>query len=202
MSLPNHFLRVGGEEKELAEADVAAASLRRQIEPWLAAVFQSEHLSLLVGNGLTAAVARRCHATAPSMDAPPLKAPHADKVQERAERLAKEAQRGTANIEDQLRAALQLVAGLEVLQDSDAEQWKLEISGVLDGFVASIVDTERQIAASIESGESPGTEARNDLVSFLVSFASRTSSRERLNIFTTNYDRLIEFGCDLVADFG
>lgn len=33
-------------------------------------------------------------------------------------------------------------------------------------------------------------------MSFLLSFASRAASRERLNLFTTNYDRLIEHGCD------
>jgi hypothetical protein len=36
-------------------------------------------------------------------------------------------------------------------------------------------------------------------VSFLLSFASRAASRDRLNLFTTNYDRLIEYGCDLVG---
>jgi hypothetical protein len=36
----------------------------------------------------------------------------------------------------------------------------------------------------------------NTLIPFLMSFASRTASRERLNLFTTNYDRLIESGCD------
>lgn len=34
------------------------------------------------------------------------------------------------------------------------------------------------------------------LQSFLLSFASRAASRERLHVFTTNYDRLIERGCD------
>ncbi|MGB3975860.1 MAG: hypothetical protein WBM02_05965 [bacterium] len=32
-------------------------SKRKVIEPWLAAVFQSEHLALLLGNGFTKAVA-------------------------------------------------------------------------------------------------------------------------------------------------
>ena len=34
------------------------------------------------------------------------------------------------------------------------------------------------------------------LQSFLLGFASRSASRERLHVFTTNYDRLIEHGCD------
>ena len=32
-----------------------------------------------------------------------------------------------------------------------------------------------------------------------MSFASRAASRERLHVFTTNYDRLIEHGCDLAG---
>jgi hypothetical protein len=37
------------------------------------------------------------------------------------------------------------------------------------------------------------------LQSFLLSFASRAASRERLHVFTTNYDRLIEHGCDFAG---
>ena len=39
-------------------------------------------------------------------------------------------------------------------------------------------------------------EAFNYLVSFLMSFASRTGTRDRLHLFTTNYDRLIEAGAE------
>jgi hypothetical protein len=34
------------------------------------------------------------------------------------------------------------------------------------------------------------------LISFLLSFSNRASTRDRLHIFTTNYDRLIEYGAD------
>lgn len=34
---------------------------------------------------------------------------------------------------------------------------------------------------------------------FIMSFASRTGTRDRLNIFTTNYDRLIEAGADVAG---
>ncbi|MBE8233381.1 MAG: fibronectin-binding protein (FBP), partial [Endozoicomonadaceae bacterium] len=34
------------------------------------------------------------------------------------------------------------------------------------------------------------------LTSFLLALANRPATRDRLNIFTTNYDRLIEYGCD------
>jgi hypothetical protein len=36
-------------------------------------------------------------------------------------------------------------------------------------------------------------------MSFLMSFASRSATRERLNIFTLNYDRIIEFGAELAG---
>jgi hypothetical protein len=42
-------------------------------------------------------------------------------------------------------------------------------------------------------------EALRLLISFLMSFASRTGTRDRLHIFTTNYDRLIEFGAELAG---
>jgi hypothetical protein len=41
--------------------------------------------------------------------------------------------------------------------------------------------------------------AFNYLVSFLMSFASRTGTRDRLQIFTTNYDRYIEAGADVAG---
>jgi len=37
------------------------------------------------------------------------------------------------------------------------------------------------------------------LQSFLLTFASRTATRERTHFFTTNYDRIIEYGCDLAG---
>lgn len=199
MPLPKHVLRVGALDRELGDSDLAPESLRRQIEPWLSAVFQSEHLALLLGNGFTTAIALQSGASPTTMDRAAIEAPHADKVDKRARNLAADSARGSPNIEDQLRAALQLVAGLEVLEDEAATPWKQEINRLLTDFVASVIATEQGIAAAIESETTQGVTARDQLVSFLLSFSSRTSSRERLNIFTTNYDRLIEYGCDLVG---
>jgi hypothetical protein len=42
-------------------------------------------------------------------------------------------------------------------------------------------------------------DAEHLLTSFLLSFASRTASRERLHVFTTNYDRLVEYGSDILG---
>ena len=43
------------------------------------------------------------------------------------------------------------------------------------------------------------TETFNYLVSFLMSFSSRTATRDRLHIFTTNYDRIIETGAEIAG---
>lgn len=199
MGLPDNFLRVNGQAQDLESEAPDPAVLRREIEPWLSAVFQSEHLSLVIGSGLSIAVATRAGATATSMAAPAFSATHADRVAKRADLLATEARRGAANIEDAVRAALQLLGGLEVLEDESAQAWREEISSALGAFAASILSTERAIARAIESASDEGEAAANDLVSFLLSFASRAASRDRLNLFTTNYDRLIEYGCDLVG---
>jgi hypothetical protein len=42
-------------------------------------------------------------------------------------------------------------------------------------------------------------DAFNYLVSFLMSFASRTGTRDRLQIFTTNYDRYVEVGSEMAG---
>jgi hypothetical protein len=199
MPLPENFLRVNGRSQELGAEAPDAAALRKEIEPWLSAVFQSEHLSLLIGSGFPIAVATRAGSTATTMAPPSFTAAHADKVSKRAEALAAEALRGTPNIEDYVRAALQLLGGLEVLEDESAPAWRDAVGDALGAFAVSILATERAIATSIESGSKEGEAAAGALVSFLLSFASRAASRDRLNLFTTNYDRLIEYGCDVVG---
>ena len=42
-------------------------------------------------------------------------------------------------------------------------------------------------------------QAFNCLVSFLMSFANRVGTRERLHLFTTNYDRYLEAGADVAG---
>jgi hypothetical protein len=199
MSLSENFLRVNGRPQELGADTPDSAALRKEIEPWLSAVFQSEHLSLLIGSGFPIAIAARADKTATSMDPPAFSAAHADKVTKRAESLAAEARRGGPNIEDHVRAALQLLGGLEILEDASAPAWREEIGNALGKFAASVLATERGIGDAIDSGDETGNATAAVLVSFLLSFASRAASRDRLNLFTTNYDRLIEFGCDLVG---
>lgn len=51
-----HVWRLPDGEKGNTDEDPKPESLRKSVEPWLSAMFQSEHLSLLVGNGFTTAL--------------------------------------------------------------------------------------------------------------------------------------------------
>ncbi len=200
INLNHHIYRCGHNEKcDLSDEDIKDTDkFRKHIEPWLTAVFQSEHLSLLLGSGFTSGVALAADGRAVNMTQcewtceDDLK----EKVNEYAEKSAKTCGRGSANIEDQIRAAMQLEVGLTVMGDKRSDLWKIEINTQLKCFLDSILDSER----SIWHAEANRKDKADDLlVSFLLSFASRTATRERLNLFTTNYDRFIEYGCDLAG---
>lgn len=177
--------------------------LRERIEPWLTSLCQSEHLSLLLGSGLTNAIHRRATGDGvPGMAKADFE--EFDKViQAEALRSARECGRGQGNIEDQLRVANEFLRGLEVsaaLGDqglvSKATRLRECIEAVITKFSSYIYKGEQGIAnAASEQRE----EAFNDLVSFLMSFASRSGTRDRLHIFTTNYDRVIEAGADVAG---
>lgn len=199
MAFSDHYYRVGTLEYESDEPPTEPEEHRKEIEPWLSAIFQSEHLSLLLGNGFTTAVANAAHGSAPSMNPVPLDGDLGDSVDRWAESTANEAGRGQANIEDQLRAALQLIGGLEVIGDQRADAWRWNVNDMLKDFEESVLNAERSIDDAIRTRTDPGLTARTLLESFLLSFASRAASRERLNAFTTNYDRLFEYGSDLVG---
>lgn len=198
MNLNPHFYRAGPNEGcGLTEDDLEETQkLRRCIEPWLTAVFQSEHLSLLLGSGFTNGVALASGGKSADMSTCSWDCDLKEQVDRHASRSAEISGRGAANFEDQIRAAMQLQAGLAVLGDDRATVWQDAIDGQLARFIESVLESERSIRNA--SGESK-ERAEDMLVSFLLSFASRTATRERLNLFTTNYDRLIEYACDLAG---
>jgi hypothetical protein len=183
------------------------------IEPWLSALFQAEHLNLLVGNGVTTAVAALAGSSAAGMNTVAFQCELADAVDAAAAKSAKACGRGSPNLEDQVRAARELIAGLAIIAAADKKEedtlpdrakslltaWEREIDARLSELLKGILDTERGIRDTLESQNSGADEVRRVFGSFLLSFASRTATRERLHIFTTNYDRLIEFGCDLLG---
>ena len=178
------------------------STLRPRIEPWLTALVQSEHLSLLIGSGLTHAVHRMATGKALSgMDTVTFNAFN-DEITAEGKRVAEAAGRKEGNFEDQIRAANELLRGLEIVppkkEDGTPDEEKISelrksLVDTLESFSASILQGERNL---VSSEVNKRTEAFNYLVSFLMSFASRSGTRERLNVLTTNYDRYIEAGAD------
>ncbi|QSQ09464.1 hypothetical protein H0A61_01827 [Koleobacter methoxysyntrophicus] len=170
--------------------------LRQRIEPWLCALFQSEHLALLVGSGLTHAIHYMATGKEPPWTNIQCKFTcYQNEIEAEVKRSASVIGRGEGNIEDYIRVANELLRGLEIYKPGDQKvaQLRKDLNRVLGEFAESILNGERGlISAEPEKRE----QAFNYLVSFLMSFASRTGTRDRLHIFTTNYDRFIEAGAD------
>jgi hypothetical protein len=205
----NTFTAVGQASSSWFTTDkannISMSDLRVGIEPWLTSLFQSEHLSLMVGNGLSTAV----HIMAAgkggnAMSEPTIDTEYKERIEATAKSLAEKNNRGKANIEDYIRVINELLRGLEVLgHDSTDEENKAkydklsdELDKIIKRFADSINDMENSIAVADDEKRK---EAFDCLVNFLMSFASRTGTRERLNIFTTNYDRLIEAGSEIAG---
>jgi len=199
------------------DQEVNVHQLRQKIEPWLTALFQSEHLNLLVGAGLSTSIqASACGALPPGMGwITDLKLMQAE-IDKAAYAAALKSGRNKGNIEDQIRAINDVIRGLEVLTILGGEQpdnppppyvayrnlpedlarMKSELRRCLKSFSESICSGEEAIKKSDKDRK---TDTFNYLVSFLMSFASRTATRDRLHIFTTNYDRIIEMGAELAG---
>ena len=188
-----------------AEDTFGPEMLRTRIEPWLTALVQSEHLSLLLGSGLTSATQKIATADPlPSMDTITFDMLN-EEITNEAKRTAKLAGRNIGNFEDQVRAANELIRGLEIIvstKGTDApecgqiERLRTCLRNAIDSFACSMLEGERQlVSAPAERRE----QAFNHLVSFLLSFASRSGTRERLHLFTTNYDRFLEAGAEVAG---
>lgn len=177
-------------------------TIRDRIEPWLTALCQSEHLSLLVGSGLSHAIQH--FVTDEKLSGMGIAdfGKFQNLINNESKRSAKAAGRNPGNIEDQLRVANELLRGLEILGTTNksvqirANELRDKISSVMTGFAASVLKGEQVF---VSADEKKREEAFNYLVSFLMSFASRSGTRDRLQIFTTNYDRLIEVGAEVAG---
>jgi hypothetical protein len=208
-----HVLHVGPHSLQ-SDSEPLADDHSTKVEPWLAALLQSEFLGLLVGSGLTTAVARASGAPDLDMAMAKFGCEHEAAVNKAAAETARRCARGAPNLEDQIRAAGELIAGLGVLSQSEGEgnpgelpnkaarlksEWQDSLSMQLKEFAVRVLDTERGVGAVLRSRDGRGDRVRRLLGSFLLTFASRAASRERLNLFTTNYDRVVEYGCDLLG---
>ena len=123
--------------------------------------------------------------------------------------------RGKGNIEDQIRSINELIKGLEILTvqnlpvppsppgapsyrnlKSELVELNNELTRCLKLFSDSVSNGEKLIR---DAKNDLKTQTFNYLVSFLMSFSSRTATRDRLHIFTTNYDRIIETGAEIAG---
>ncbi len=176
--------------------------LRPRIEPWLTALFQSEHLALLAGSGLSRAVYNLATENSLMGMSEVTFTNYNAEISDKAKESAELAGRKKGNIEDQIRITNELIRGIEILasHNSNLEEplksLRSNLHAVLRDFANSILKGENGlITAPLTKRE----KAFNYLVSFLMSFASRTGTRDRLQVFTTNYDRFIEAGADVAG---
>ena len=216
LAWPEHVVRAGTHWSSLTD-EPKPEEHREHVEPWLSALFQAEHLNLLVGGGLTTGVAKAAEAPAVDMRTVSFQCDHADAVQKAAQESARHLGRGQPNIEDQTRAVRALISGLRILagvaeSGRDGARlpksaarllpaWESALDDALSSFLKKVLATERGIEAILtsEQNQERADSVRRLLGGFLLPFANRASTRERLHVFTTNYDRLIEYGCDLLG---
>lgn len=183
-----------------------------KIEPWLATLCQADHLNLLVGNGLTTAIASQVSAPCVVMSGKKPSCDYSNSVWSAATKSADKSGRGEPNIEDFIRSVQDLIKGLNVLladptRDDEfihkaqqiKDKWSNILTFELRSLLTKILETEYGIRSGIERTDGESQKAQLLLCSFLLSFASRGVTRERLHVFTTNYDRIVEFGADLLG---
>lgn len=180
-----------------SKKEVDKSVYRSRIEPWLTSLFQSEHLSLLCGSGITNAISHLAEVGSGTTMGAVSFTKYKDEIEKAAKATAQASGRDKGNIEDQIRTANDLLRGLKILKkEVEATALETDLNSIITAFAKSILSTENAIATAKEDKRA---EALSVLVNFLLSFASRTGNRERLNIFTTNYDRLIEVGAELAG---
>lgn len=201
--MDSHGYRVGANEnwysdlpEDEVELEALASEARRHIEPWLSAVFQAEHLNLLVGSGFANAIGYLAGANTAGMDLEPLGTSLDARIESEATLSAEAMGRGEPNIEDQFRVAFTMLDGLKLLEDERYKELHDALQLRMSEFLHSLFKMESEIE---EATDDQWSIAMSSLQAFLLSFASRAASRERLHVFTTNYDRLIEKGCDLAG---
>lgn len=211
---PKHIVQAG-DYRWCSENEPKPSEHRAHIEPWLSALLQAEHLNLLVGAGFTTAVANAAGARTIDFSPVSFDAGCAEAVTEAAKSSAQRLGRGSPNFEDQVRTVIELIAGLRVLASgtdtgeahqnrrrvstSLIEEWSSELDKSLSDMLKSILATERGIDKALTHKRKRSRKLRRLFWGFLLPFASRPATRERTHIFTTNYDRLIEYSCDLLG---
>ena len=195
----------GGEVVLLGELKLEAGDpvpSRDSVEPSLAALLHVEHLNLLVGSGLTAALVKLVDPNiVVDMGAKlPLQDNHlATSIESAAKAVAERAGRGEPNIEDYLKIAIATVDGLQTVGDNRADDIQCAIDCALNTLRDAISNTEVVLRDGANGSSTDTTTVKSLLQSFLGSFTSRSATHDRLQVFTTNYDRVIEWGAELAG---
>ena len=163
-----------------AEDSVANNNIfRSRIEPWLTSLFQSEHLSLLCGSGITNAISILAGAGSGTTMGGATFTNYKNEIETAAQESAKASGRENGNIEDQIRTANDLLRGLKILGETDkAQTLEQELNSIVSEFAISILKSEKGIAVAVKEKRE---NAYRVLVNFLLSFASRTGNKERLH---------------------
>ena len=173
-------------------------------------------MNVLIGSGFTTAIARAAGVNSASMSAINLPYVHAELVKKTALKYANGVCRNNPNIEDQIRSISDLIGGLRVLSldqssricngnvcqtaTQSLNEWRMALERMLLDFLWAILKTECDINKALVSiVDNKASSVRRLIAGFLLPFASRAATRDRTHIFTTNYDRLIEYGCDLLG---
>ena len=213
MTSLRHIVHAGDYIYRCKTESIDPAEHRMKIEPWIATLAQSEHLNILVGNGLTTAVANLLDVQSVSMNLIPMDFKYSDRIKTAIEKNAKTIGRKTPTIEDQIRALLEVIGGLTILAVGEGKgprnsqnclgDCRKELDKILHILIDNILNTEREINKKLFSTDNNYSElngrVKTTLSRFLLAFCSRQPSRERTHIFTTNYDRLIERTCDFLG---
>ncbi|WP_081975420.1 SIR2 family protein [Modestobacter caceresii] len=172
---------------------------QRKIESWFAALLQIEHVTLLVGNGLSMAVGAVLNAWPPTMKQSLDAGEATQSIKAHAARSAKIAGRDP-NLEDEIRSALSLIQGYEVLgEEAKAHEVQDAVDAAMTKFIGQVLTFERAVRDGHRAQSPEAREVANLLQRFLLPFSARAAGRDRLNLFTTNYDRLLEFAADLLG---
>ena len=117
---PTHVIRAGAHTSKLNGTDPKPDDHKEHVEPWLSALLQAEHLNLVIGSGVTTALATDAGAPTVEMAAKEVRNTYAFAVRVAAANSAERLGRGDPNIEDQIRAARELIGGLQILADVEA----------------------------------------------------------------------------------
>ena len=149
----SHVCKVGDLSFDADGAlDQDVAPGREDIEPWLSALLQAEHCSLLLGSGFTMGACALIGAGAPSMSAGIQMADEVlgAAIECEATRAAGTMGRGTPNLEDRLRTAMAAEAGLRIVNDDRVSHLRDTIGNALRELVEDILGCRESLRWHID----------------------------------------------------